>query len=120
MRRIIPLSLLALLLGASAVDAHAFLDHAEPGVGATVRIAPRELTLTFTERIEPAFSAVEVDDAAGNRVDKGRILLDGKDGATLHVPLKPLGAGAYGVKWRAVSVDTHKTEGSFTFHVAGP
>jgi methionine-rich copper-binding protein CopC len=24
------------------------------------------------------------------------------------------------VKWRAVSVDTHKTEGSFTFHVAGP
>jgi copper resistance protein C len=120
MRRILLLSLPALLLGAPAAHAHAFLDHSEPGVGATVRIAPRELTLTFTERIEPAFSAVEVDDAAGNRVDQGEIKLDGKDAATLHVPIKPLGAGTYKVKWRAVSVDTHKTEGTFTFRVTGP
>ena len=107
------------LLGASAALAHAFLDRAEPGVGATVPIAPHELILVFTERIEPVFSTVEVDDAAGNRVDQGKIVLDAKDAAIVHVPIKPVGAGTYKVNWHIVSVDTHRTEGSFTFSVAG-
>jgi len=33
------------------------------------------------------------------------------------VDLKPLNAGIFKVNWRAVSSDTHKTEGSFTFRV---
>ena len=36
---------------------------------------------------------------------------------TMRVDLKPLNAGIFKVNWRAVSSDTHKTEGSFTFRV---
>ena len=39
----------------------------------------------------------------------------------LQVPLKPLRPGTYRVKWRVLSVDTHVTEGDFTFRVTdGP
>jgi methionine-rich copper-binding protein CopC len=33
------------------------------------------------------------------------------------VPLRPLAPGQYNVRWRVLSVDTHKTEGSFGFEV---
>jgi methionine-rich copper-binding protein CopC len=33
----------------------------------------------------------------------------------MRVSVKPLSAGIYKVNWRAVSTDTHKTEGSFAF-----
>ena len=61
---------LVLTLFAGAAGAHAFLDHASPAVGATVP-APREVSIWFTERVEPAFSGIEVTDAAGARVDQG-------------------------------------------------
>ena len=58
--------------GATVAQAHAFLDHAEPRVGSTVPTAPRELSLSFTQNLEPAFSTVEVRDANGARVDQGK------------------------------------------------
>ena len=59
----IAIVLIAILLPVAA-HAHAFLDHASPRVGSTVAIAPRELLLWFTEKLEPAFSTVEVRNAA--------------------------------------------------------
>lgn len=94
--------------------AHAFLDHAEPRVGSTVPTAPRELTLSYTQNLEPAFSAVEVTDANGKRVHLGKPSFSG---AVMRVGLRPLTAGTYRVRWHVLSVDTHTTEGSFTFHV---
>jgi copper resistance protein C len=35
----------------------------------------------------------------------------------MHVGLKPLPPGTYKVLWHALSVDTHTTEGSFSFRV---
>ena len=40
-------------------------------------------------------------------------------GNTMRVGLKALSPGSYKVRWHALSVDTHTTEGSFTFHVGG-
>ncbi len=37
----------------------------------------------------------------------------------MRVGLKTLGPGSYRVRWHALSVDTHTTEGRFTFHVGG-
>jgi methionine-rich copper-binding protein CopC len=37
----------------------------------------------------------------------------------LLVTLKPIKPGTYRVTWRVLSVDTHVTEGDFTFRVAG-
>jgi methionine-rich copper-binding protein CopC len=91
MRRFVIPSLLFASLGNAAAHAHAFLDHASPLVGSSVASAPREVSLTFTQ----------------NR-------------NTMHVVLKAAGPGTYHVRWQALSVDTHKTEGSFTFRVGGP
>ena len=107
------LLLLALLASPSAY-AHAHLDHANPPVGGTVQTAPTEVTLTFTQNLEPAFSSVEVSDASGARVDAGKAQIGGN---TMRVPVKSLPAGTYRVHWHAMSVDTHTTEGSFTFTI---
>jgi methionine-rich copper-binding protein CopC len=115
--RILIVSLLLAALGKVAVHAHAFLDHASPLVGSTVASAPREVSLTFTQNLEAAFSSVEVTGPNGARVDAGKPQISGN---TMHVGLKAAGPGAYHVRWHALSVDTHKTEGSFTFRVGGP
>jgi copper resistance protein C len=114
------LALPLLLLTAAPAFAHAFLDHASPAVGGTVPASPPVLRLWFTEGLEPAFSTVAVTDAAGADVEAGAAAVDAKDGSLLEVPLKKLPAGTYTVKWRVVSVDTHTTDGSFTFSVGGP
>ena len=112
-----------LLLGLSwasapPAGAHALLDHAVPRVGSTVSAAPSELILAFTQELEPAFSTVEVLDERGVKVDKGDVQVDPHDGTLLRVSLNPLPPVTYKVIWRVVSVDTHPTEGDFTFHVA--
>jgi len=108
--------LLAAIVTAQA-HAHAFLDHAEPRVGATVQAAPTQLKLWFTQEIEPAFSTVKVFDSAGRRVDKGDAQVDSANRELMRVSVEALGSGDYTVAWRAVSVDTHVTEGDFVFHV---
>ena len=114
--RITLVMLLLVALGAGAARAHAFLDHASPLVGSTVATAPREVTLTFTQNLEQAFSSVEVT-ANGARVDQGKPQISGN---TMRVGLKAAGPGRYQVHWHVLSVDTHKTEGNFSFTVGGP
>jgi methionine-rich copper-binding protein CopC len=110
---------LAAILLSAAARAHAFLDHASPRVGSTVASAPKELLLWFTEKLEPAFSTVEVRNAQGAVVQSGKAQAAPNDATELRVPLKTLSPGAYLVSWRVLSVDTHRTQGSFTFKV-GP
>ena len=98
--------------------AHAFLDHADPKVGSTVRSPPGAVTLTFTEGVEPAFSKLEVDDANAKPVAVGD--LEHPESATLRVKLPALPSGTYKVHWKVVSVDTHETEGTFAFTVETP
>jgi methionine-rich copper-binding protein CopC len=114
--RILLVSLLLAVLTSAAAHAHAFLEHANPLVGSTVANAPREVSLTFTQNLEAAFSSVQVTGANGARVDQGKPQISGN---TMRVGLKSLPQGTYRVRWQALSVDTHKTEGSFTFSVGG-
>ena len=72
----------------------------------------------FTQRLEPAFSGVQVSDANGKRVDKADAHVDPGDATLLVVTLPPLAPGTYRVTWRVLSVDSHVTEGDFTFSVA--
>src|ERR1700738_4299103 len=105
---------LLFLLGTGEAIAHAFLDHAEPRVGNTVATAPREVTLWFTQKLEAAFSTITVTNAAGQRVDTGKA---GASGSQMTVSLRSGGAGTYHVTWRVLSVDTHTTDGNFSFQV---
>jgi len=107
-----------ILVAASArLKAHAFLKDADPGVGSTIQTSPSEVRIRFTENIEPAVSSIRVFDASGKEVDNRDLHLDRSDHALLHVSLPRLGAGIYKVVWRVVSVDTHVTNGNFTFRV---
>ncbi len=107
-----------LLPATGAARAHAMLDHASPRVGSTVQSAPGEVSLWFTEKLEPAFSRIEVRGQSGKRVDTGKAVVDTANPAELRIGLKPLSAGTYKVFWHVLSVDTHTTEGIFTFRVA--
>jgi methionine-rich copper-binding protein CopC len=110
--------LLCIDLSVGAAHAHAFLDHADPRVGNTVKSPPRAVALWFTQNLESAFSTIEVLDANGARMNAGNASVDASDRKLLRVPVKVLPAGTYTVKWHVLSVDTHTTEGNFTFHVA--
>ena len=103
-------------IGASA---HPRLMSAVPAVNGAVSPAPNEVTLRFNERLEASFSKVVIRDNEGKQVDKGDAKLDKSDRRILRVSVPPLAPGLYKVEWHAMSADTHKVEGDFTFRV-GP
>jgi methionine-rich copper-binding protein CopC len=114
------LALVAGLLGIGAAPslwAHAFLDHASPAVGSSVQAPLPLVTLWFTQDLEPAFSGVSVTNEAGQRVDLGNAHIAQGSPAELQIRLKPLAPGTYLVSWHVVSVDTHPTEGTFSFEI---
>ncbi|MHA0873252.1 CopC domain-containing protein YobA [Enterobacter pasteurii] len=97
--------------------AHAHLKQQSPQAN-TVAAAPKFITLSFSEGIEPAFSGVAVTDAQQQKIKTGAVKRDEKDNARLIVPLEqPLATGTYTVDWHVVSVDGHKTRGSYRFSV---
>jgi copper resistance protein C len=98
-----------------AANAHASLLRASPAADSIVSAAPQEVTLTFTDNLEAAFSNLTVTDGNGIAVSQGKAQVNNN---TMRVGLKSLNAGVYKVNWRAVSTDTHRTDGSFTFRVA--
>ncbi len=97
--------------------AHAHLRSAEPAVDSTVAAPPPDVTITYSEGIEPRFSTIEVQNAAGKRVDKDDAHLAPKDNKVFSVSLPALPPGTYKVIWHATAVDTHKTEGTFGFTI---
>jgi hypothetical protein len=103
-----------LLLGAVTAHAHALLDRADPRVGSTVGVAPHEVSLSFSQSLEAAFSTIEVTDASGQRVDEGKPRIEGN---VMRVQLRAIPPGTYRVEWHVLSVDTHTTEGRFSFEV---
>ncbi len=109
--------LVELLIVPAVVRAHAFLDHSDPAVGSTVPKPPAVIHLWFTQEVEPAFSSVTVTDKSGASVNDGSAAIDPSNQSELDVKLKSLSAGTYKVKWHVLSVDTHTTEGDFTFQV---
>jgi copper resistance protein C len=105
-------------VAATSAFAHAFLDHAVPGVGMTVSGRVYELRLWYTQGVVTAFSAVSVTSSTGGSIPASRPVNDPSDQQIVIVRLRrALGPGSYTVNWRALSVDTHTTTGSFHFTV---
>jgi methionine-rich copper-binding protein CopC len=106
-------------LATTAAFAHALLDHAIPGVGTTVSGSPREIRLFFSQGVVPSFSHVHVVSAAGASIPGSKLVNDPSDQSIVIVRLgRALGPGTYSVSWYVVSVDTHTTQGTFTFTVS--
>lgn len=94
--------------------AHAFLEHASPGAGDSAATAPKTVNLKFSQALNPKLSGVSVTDAAGHDMEAAAPDVKGE---SMQVTLKPLKAGSYHVAWHAISTDSHRTEGSYSFSV---
>lgn len=107
------------VLAPAVASAHAFLDRAIPGVGATVSGSPAELQLSFTQNIVVALSGVRIASNGGGSIAASKPTADAANPTVLHVRLgRALPPGTYVVTWHVVSVDTHPTSGSYKFTVA--
>ena len=110
-------ALLTLMAGASAAFAHAHLESSTPAAASTVNSAS-ELRLVFTEGVEQAFTKVVISHDQ-TPVAVSSIKTEPANKKVLIVtPAQPLPAGTYQVKWNAVSVDTHKSAGDYSFTVS--
>ena len=105
-------------MGPAAALAHAFLNQAAPPVGGTVPASPKEIRFTFSEGIEPRFSGIDLATGDGRTVATGAAVVDPGNDKQLVLALPPLAPGGYRVRWHVVSVDTHRTEGEYSFAVA--
>jgi methionine-rich copper-binding protein CopC len=118
MKRILALiALLAAALPAAQALAHAFLDHAVPAVGSTTSAAPKQVQMFFTQGLEPSFSGATLAGPDERAVATGAAIFDPQNPMQMVLNLPPLTPGHYKVRWHVVSVDTHRTEGSFSFDV---
>ena len=108
---------LAFALAATSAFAHAQLEKAVPPVGGTVS-PPSEIRLEFSEGVELKFTKVTLTGPDGAAAPLGAARTESGNQEVLIVPIsKPLSAGVYTVRWHAVSVDTHHTQGTFEFTV---
>ncbi|MGH7334890.1 MAG: copper resistance CopC family protein [Candidatus Rokuibacteriota bacterium] len=78
---------------------------------------PVEVRIRFDGALEPAFSTIQVTNAAGRRVDKGDGRVDERNRRLLRVSLGALSPGVYRVAWQIMAIDGHRGEGSYTFTV---
>lgn len=98
--------------------AHAHLKSAVPAADGTVKAAPSELDLTFTESLNLKFSGIKVTGPAKAAVKTGEGMLMNGD-TTLMVPVTDkLAPGKYTVEWHVLSTDGHKTNGTYSFTIA--
>lgn len=115
---------LAALAGATALVvsspawAHAHLVSSNPAANAAVAVAPKVITLTFNEKLVPAFSKFELTmpEHGGMKVPvKTTVSKDGK--SITGTPESALTKGAYKIVWSAASADGHKMNGEVAFKV---
>lgn len=97
--------------------AHPALQSTDPGQGATVS-SPKEIRLTFSEDLIAKFSGLTIKDEGGRLIETASPSVAPNEKRQLIVAIpKPFAPGTYNVDWHAVSQDTHKVTGHFTFKV---
>jgi methionine-rich copper-binding protein CopC len=112
--------LVVALAGPHHASGHAKLLRAQPSPGGTVSVAPALVRAWFSDELDPTHSTLIVTDSRGRRVDDGRggVDLNDLDRKSMLARLRPIGPGAYTVKWKAVSADDkYVAQGTFRFTV---
>jgi methionine-rich copper-binding protein CopC len=111
-------AILAAIFLAGPAFAHPKLDSAIPAADVSVIASPKEIKLNFSEGIIAKFSGLELKDEGGRAVSTGDPVTDPKDPKQLVVPVSTtLAPGRYTINWHAVSEDTHKVSGDYSFRV---
>jgi methionine-rich copper-binding protein CopC len=107
----------AAILYGTAAFAHPELQSVQPAAGAAIS-APKQITITFSENVVPQFSGIELKNKSGKLMATGKSATDPKNKKLMIVPInEQLAPGEYKVEWHAVSDDTHRVKGSYSFSV---
>jgi len=110
--------IVASLFGGAAY-AHPEFQSADPAPGTATTTSPTQIRIMFNENVIPKMSGVEVKDQTGKIIATGKAATDPANKKLLVVPIdEQLPPGEYKVEWHAVSDDTHRVKGSFSFSVA--
>ena len=117
LHNIIAATAIAAALATPLAQAHATLKSSNPAAGATVDAAPKEIALTFNEKVEQAFSTITVADGAGKAVATEKAKVDEANPAILRLAVPSLSAGTYTVTWAVAGHDGHRRKGDFKFSV---
>jgi copper resistance protein C len=104
------------LLTAAPALAHAKLVGSNPAANAAVA-APRTISLTFSDKVVPAFSSFEVVmDGHDMKVPVNTVV--SKDGKTITGTVRGgMMAGTYKIVWRIAASDGHRMTGEVPFRV---
>ena len=114
-------ALILALLTSGVVLAHADIMRSDPAANAVLKQAPSQVTIEFTEPVEPRLSRIDVLYDDGSTADNGDTTRDPNNSNVLQVSLKDSREGTYIVSWRALSeADGHVTSGAFVYSVGQP
>lgn len=106
------------IVAAPCAFAHSFPEEQHPSAGQTLAVSPNEIRIRFDAPIEKLFAKLQVLDSTGkNRATGSPSISD--DRRELSAKVDALPPGEYTVRWAVVCEDTHHTEGSYSFAVAG-
>jgi len=103
----------------AGASAHAELESSSPTAGAVLPTSPNQITLTFSEGVDPLPDSIRVVAGDGTAVSIGSINQDGGN-STMAADVPTLADGSYVVAWKAISADSHPVAGAFTFSVGSP
>ena len=115
-RKILILFLLFIVFVPQDAFAHAILEKAIPAPNSQVKEPPKEIVLTFNERMEEEFYSIKVFNADGDIVTDSETQLS-IDQKQLTQVLPSLSDGTYMVSYRVLSADGHPIEGSYIFTI---
>lgn len=117
-RRAVPAAFAAMFGVPIVAPFHTELKSSSPAKDEVLRVAPREIRLTYTARPEVALSDIKVSSAAGVAVEMGKAAR-GKDSLTIVAPVRgAMPDGAYVISWRTAGKDGHVIRGRIPFSVS--
>jgi methionine-rich copper-binding protein CopC len=114
---IIATAMAAATVASPFASAHASLKSSNPEAGATLTAAPKEIALTFNEKVEEAFSTITLADGEGKAITADKAKVDAANPAILRLESPTLAAGSYTVTWAVAGHDGHRRKGDFKFLV---
>jgi copper resistance protein C len=103
------------LSAAFEASAHATLVKSDPGRRATIKTAPKEIVLWFSEKLEPAYSSVSLLNGEGKLVATQPAVVSRDNTKRIVLVVDTLSPGIYRVRYRVMSVDGHIVDSSYTF-----
>jgi copper transport protein len=115
MRRLLLIGVVALAFPAVA-SAHATLRYTTPKFGTEVQRGPTQIALHFDQLVKVLPGSITVMNGVGKQFG----LSSHAEGRSVVAGVRPLKLGAYTVRWRAISADSHVVSGVWTFGVRVP